>query len=173
MVYHKIIVQNGTDGWVITKNSFFSLKTWHAASSKLGSVKISEKNSIVRVRKLKFWFQRGVYFGGMGEGEWMLYYAVLWIIYNLICFRECNIHKKVIRCIRITTTSKPPESMAGGDPVCFFLGGEGGGGGGIFVEGSVIICPKKMVSFSGDIVHRWLIICSAVCNTMHTNVADS
>ena len=44
--------------------------------------------------------------------------------------------------------------MAGGDPVCFFFGGEGGGGGGIFVEGSVIICPKKMVSFSGDIVHR-------------------
>ena len=117
------------DRWVGDYKKFiFSLKTWHAASSKLGSVKISEKNSIVRVRKLKFWFQRGVYFGGMGEGEWMLYYAVLWIIYNLICFRVCNIHKKIIRCIRITTTSKPPESMAGGDPVCFFWGGEGGRG---------------------------------------------
>ena len=34
--------------------------------------------------------------------------------------------------------------MAGGDPVCFFFRGGGrGGGGGIFVEGSVIIFPKK------------------------------
>ena len=63
---------------------------------------------------------------------------------NLICFKGCNIHKELIRCIRITATSKPPESRAGGVPVfVVFLGG----GGGIFVEGSVIIFPIKNGQF--------------------------
>ena len=46
-------------------------------------VKSLEKIPLVRVKKLKIWFQKGggevvrVYYGGMGEGEGVLYYAVL------------------------------------------------------------------------------------------------
>ena len=58
-----------------------------------------------------------------------------------MCFKGCNIHKELTRCIRITAMSKPPESRAGGVPVFFF------GGGGIFVEGSLIICPRKNGQF--------------------------
>ena len=47
-------------------------------------VKSLEKIPLVRVKKLKIWFQKGggggvvrLYYGGMGEGEGVLYYAVL------------------------------------------------------------------------------------------------
>ena len=125
--FHKIVVQNGADGWVITKSFIFSLKAWHAPSSKLRSVKISEKILLGRVKKLNFWFQSGVCFGGMGEGERMVVLCCIINNINLVCFKGCNIRKELIRCTKITAMPKPPESMAGGVPVfyLFFLGGRG------------------------------------------------
>ena len=60
--------------------SFASLKLMVSTSvtiSCMGKAVISQGQEINRVRKLEFWFQKGrLYFGGMGEGEGMLYCAV-------------------------------------------------------------------------------------------------
>ena len=62
------------DRWLgdYKKFHFFPESMACTLSSKLWSVKSSEKILLGRVRKLKFWFQRGMYFGGMGEGERMV-----------------------------------------------------------------------------------------------------
>ena len=44
-----IVIQNGADRWVITKNFNFFPEAWQAPSSKIGSLKISEEILLGRV----------------------------------------------------------------------------------------------------------------------------